>query len=192
MGMRLCTKCKVEQPKTNFNKHTDTKDKLAAWCKSCIKKSSKEWQKNNPNKDYTSQRKWNKRKRADGYFKQYAEGGYWNEYQKRRRVDDPFYSLYINLRSRISNLLTGKTRSQRTQQIIGIPVDEFKAYLESLWSEGMSWSNYGYGDGKWVLDHKQPIASATSEDEILTLNHYTNLQPMWFMDNLIKRDKAGL
>lgn len=188
MGMKICTKCKVEKILTEFPPNR----KYISWCKQCIKNKATEYQKANPNKDYTSQRKWNKRKRDEGYFKQYAQGGYWNEYQKRRRAEDPFYSLYINLRSRISNLLTGKTRSQRTQQIIGLPVGEFKAYLESLWSEGMSWDNYGYGDGKWVLDHKQPVSSATSEDEIITLNHYTNLQPMWFMDNLIKRDRAEL
>jgi hypothetical protein len=190
MGMnKICNECKIEKPISEFSIDNTRKDKLQRKCKVCVKGIVTEHARS---AGYKHQREWNTRKRADGYFKQYAEGGYWNEYQKRRRVDDPFYSLYINLRSRISNLLTGKTRSQRTQQIIGIPVDEFKAYLESLWSEGMSWSNYGYGDGKWVLDHKQPIASATSEDEILTLNHYTNLQPMWFMDNLIKRDRAGL
>lgn len=196
MEMKKCYKCQLNKPLSEYHKDKSKPGGLGGYCNECRQNKNKQNYNSEYSKikikesNYKHQQEWNKRKRDEGYFKQYAEGGYWNEYQKRRRADDPFYSLYINLRSRISNLLTGKTRSQRTQQIIGIPVGEFKVYLESLWSEGMSWDNYGYGDGKWVLDHKQPIASATSEAEILTLNHYTNLQPMWFIDNLIKRDRA--
>ena len=187
MDMKTCSKCNVSQPLSNFHKRNYTKDKLASWCKRCIKEQVKK------DTSYKHQQAWNKRKREEGYFKQYSKqyskGGYWNDYQKRRRAEDPFYSLYINLRSRISNLLAGRTKSKRTQQIIGLPLDEFKFYLESQWTEEMSWNNYGFGEGKWVIDHKQPIASATSEADILTLNHYSNLQPMWWMENLIKSDK---
>jgi hypothetical protein len=185
--MKTCSKCKTEQPLSQFNKHTSTKDKLSAYCKTCIKLKVVEGIKDN---QYKYQREWNEKKRSEGYFKQYNGTGYWNEYQKRRRKADSFYSLYINLRSRISNLLTGRTKSKNTQQIIGLPLPEFKQYLENLWTEGMNWNNYGYGEGKWVIDHKQPISSAQNETDIYTLNHYTNLQPMWWRVNLIKSNKA--
>ena len=51
----------------------------------------------------------------------------------------------------------------------------------------MSWDNYGQ-EG-WVIDHIYPLSKAKSEDELYRLNHYTNLQPLWWYDNLMKSDK---
>jgi len=49
----------------------------------------------------------------------------------------------------------------------------------------MNWQNYGNPvDGliepnkTWDIDHIIPISSAINEDELLKLNHYTNLQPL--------------
>ena len=53
----------------------------------------------------------------------------------------------------------------------------------------MNWNNWGMGDDKWVIDHRIPLAIATTEDEIYKLNHYTNLQPMWWRENLEKGAK---
>lgn len=66
--------------------------------------------------------------------------------------------------------------------------DEFKEYIQNQWSEGMSWKNYGLGANNttWHIDHKIPIFSATSLEEIYKLNHHTNLQPMWGSDNIRK------
>lgn len=45
--------------------------------------------------------------------------------------------------------------------------------------------NYG-----WDIDHIIPISSATSQQEILKLNHYTNLQPLCsYTNRYIKKDK---
>ena len=57
----------------------------------------------------------------------------------------------------------------------------------------MNWDNQGlynmelnYG---WDLDHIIPLSSATTEEEIIKLNHYTNLQPLCSRVNRdIKRD----
>jgi len=40
--------------------------------------------------------------------------------------------------------------------------------------------------GKWHIDHIIPLSSATSKDELLKLCHYSNLQPLWKVDNLQK------
>ena len=46
----------------------------------------------------------------------------------------------------------------------------------------MSWNNYGLYNGElnygWDIDHIIPISSAKNEDELLKLNHYSNLQPL--------------
>jgi 5-methylcytosine-specific restriction endonuclease McrA len=45
--------------------------------------------------------------------------------------------------------------------------------------------NYG-----WDIDHIIPISSAGSEENIIKLNHYTNLQPLCSKINRdIKKDK---
>ena len=42
----------------------------------------------------------------------------------------------------------------------------------------------------WVVDHIIPLASAKNDiNKLCALCHYTNLQPLWFIDNLIKIDR---
>ena len=189
MDMKTCTECYTEKPLSEYYKDNSKPDGLRIYCKACIKaKSSKyyaesEHYKQNKDKRYAYVRNHYKQNR-DKYI------AYGKQYQKTRRAEDRMYALISSLRCRISNLMNGRCKSKRTLEIIGLPLNEFKAYLEGQWSEGMSWSNYGYGEGKWVIDHKQPLASATSEDEMIALNHHTNLQPMWWRDNVIKGDRA--
>jgi HNH endonuclease len=57
----------------------------------------------------------------------------------------------------------------------------------------MNWENWGKYDGKintsWDIDHIIPISSAVTEEDILKLNHYTNLQPLCsYVNRYIKKD----
>ena len=49
----------------------------------------------------------------------------------------------------------------------------------------MSWENHG----KWHIDHIIPLSTANTEEDILNLCHYTNLQPLWAEDNIKKSNK---
>ena len=60
--------------------------------------------------------------------------------------------------------------------------DNVKLHFESLFQPGMSWDNYG----QWEIDHIKPLSLATTEDEVIKLCHYKNLQPLWKIDNLNK------
>ena len=78
-------------------------------------------------------------------------------------------------------------KNNKTFEMIGCTPEELKTYLENLFSEGMTWENYGYYG--WHVDHKIPLDSGKTEDEIIKLCHYTNLQPMWWNENLKKSFK---
>jgi hypothetical protein len=75
-----------------------------------------------------------------------------------------------------------KSNSIPLLESIGCSFEEFKIYLESKFENWMSWENYGLYNGElnygWDIDHIIPISSAKTEEEIIKLNHYTNLQPL--------------
>ena len=72
-------------------------------------------------------------------------------------------------------------------ELIGCSISDLVKHLENQFIEGMSWKNYG----KWHIDHIRPCASFNllNEDEQRACFHYSNLQPLWAIDNLKKKDK---
>jgi len=53
--------------------------------------------------------------------------------------------------------------------------------------EEMTFDNHGfYG---WHIDHIIPLSTAKTEEDIIKLCHYTNLQPMWAEENIAKSNK---
>lgn len=104
-------------------------------------------------------------------------------YEKHRRATDPLFRLIKNTRKMVSRyILDGK--DMRTQEIVGCTFEELKLHIEKQFTDGMTWENYGI-DG-WHIDHIKPLAMANTKEEIIASNHYTNLQPMWQLDNLKK------
>jgi hypothetical protein len=51
----------------------------------------------------------------------------------------------------------------------------------------MSWENHGLGDDKWHIDHIRPVCSF-EEHELHSMNHISNLRPLWQIDNFTKRN----
>jgi hypothetical protein len=104
----------------------------------------------------------------------------------------PLYKIKNAVRSRLNQYIKqkGYDKTKKTFDNIGCNPYKLKQHLESQFQEGMTWDNHGqYG---WHIDHIIPLASATTEEEIYKLNHYTNLQPLWWEDNIKKRDKIIL
>ena len=91
-----------------------------------------------------------------------------------------------DLRSRISQDIKSKgyTKKSKTELILGADWLTVKKHFERQFTKGMTWDN----QGKWHIDHIVPLASAKTEEEVIKLNHYTNLQPLWAEDNLKKSD----
>lgn len=84
-------------------------------------------------------------------------------------------------------------KSKATEDILGCSMNFFRKYIESSFQEGMSWDNYGKINETqskvWHIDHKIPLSSAKGKEDIIRLCHYTNLQPLWALDNIKKSDK---
>ena len=74
-------------------------------------------------------------------------------------------------------------------ELLGADVDFVKKYLQNKFLKGMTWDNWSR-DG-WHIDHIIPLSSfdLTKIEEQKKAFHYTNLQPLWAVDNLKKGDK---
>jgi hypothetical protein len=110
---------------------------------------------------------------------------------KNKFKNDPLFALKKRLRTLIRGSFrkSGYTNfAMKTESIVGISYNEFKIYMESKFVNGMSWDNRL----EWHIDHIIPLSSAKSEDELIALSHYTNLQPLWAMDNLKKGARVDM
>ena len=212
MEKKICTKCSIEKSYFDFHKHTKNKDGLRNTCKECRKnekKSNREyyqknkeniiskhkkWLEKNPNYQKEYGKKYNLENRAKLSLKQrnYRKKNN-EELNKKNRIkrkiiyeQNILYKLKHLYRARINKIIKHK-RNKSSIEILGCSIEEFKKYIESKFTENMSWENYGYYG--WHIDHIIPISSAKTEEEIYKLSHYTNLQPLWGLDNIKKSNK---
>lgn len=105
------------------------------------------------------------------------------------------YKIIHNIRNRVYKVLNGKRKTKHTIELLGCSVKEFREYIEKQFKCGMTWNNYGMGDGKWNLDHIIPCAFFNIIDPIEQQQcfHFTNHQPLWergIGGNNEKRDKT--
>lgn len=172
-GLKWRTKYpeKVKQNKTNWQINNPEKVKdYSKWYYSTNsedrKNYSSKWFTNNPEK-----------------AKQYRA----NDYKKIKA--DPEKRIFLSMRKQCNRVVKqiglGK-KPTTTLKWIGCTAEELKAHIESLFQEGMTWDNYGKNG--WHIDHIRPISSFKPE-EWEQINHYTNLQPLWWYDNLSKSNK---
>lgn len=108
------------------------------------------------------------------------------EYSKARRKSSVVEKLKYRISDRIRKNLRKKNfkKGKKTIEIIGCTIHELKAHLESKFQQGMTWENHSI-DG-WHIDHKKPLCTAKTEADVYELWHYTNLQPLWSIDNIKK------
>lgn len=121
-----------------------------------------------------------------------------NNYHKSRRQTDISYRLRHNMGAMVRNALKNKhDKKSKSYEIIGMTSGELKIYIESKFESWMNWGNYGKYNGTikygWDIDHIIPISSANTEEDILRLCHYTNLQPLCsYTNRYIKKNKLPI
>ncbi len=73
-------------------------------------------------------------------------------------------------------------KKSKSYKILNCSFDDLKLHIESLWEPWMNWDNHGLYNGElnygWDIDHIIPLSSGITEEDIIRLNHYTNLQPL--------------
>ena len=113
------------------------------------------------------------------------------EYQRNRRATNIVARIRHSLASRLTQAV--RRKYGRTINIIGCPIEDLKIYLESKFEPGMTWENYGRGDGRWHIDHIIPCAlfDLSKPEHQYRCFHFSNLQPLWGIENLTKGKKTS-
>ena len=188
METKACTKCKVEKSLDKFlsdKRHLDGKE---SQCKECHYLANRKWQDNHKTeikKQRIIYRLKNKEKiaiRSKKYDLSHRKE--FNERDNKRRKTDINYKIKYNLRRRILLALKGNSKFLSTMLLIGCEIDYLIYYLQSQFTDGMSWDNHG----DWHIDHKRPckLFDLSKPEQQQKCFNYKNLQPLWAKDNLSK------
>ena len=141
----------------NYNKEYYENNKVA------LNNQKKEYYKNNKHWLKIKQKEWSDNNRAlinksvKNHYKKYPHKKAWR-------------GVLTNSLRRMNKLKEG-----HTIDLLGYSVIDLKTHLESLFTDGMSWDNYG----EWHIDHIKPVVSFDSETPINIVNALSNLQPLW-------------
>lgn len=204
---KVCKECHLEKSFTDFHKTNSSVDGLSYTCKPCtaakntgetFQKKALEYQRlrrlklKRDNPELLRNRDKIHNDKAKEYRKNYGKS-----YIKNRRKTDEKYRLLHNMRLFISGAFRRNKdtiKTLKTLEILDCTIEYLKAHVESQFENWMSWGNYGsYCDGteyncSWCLDHIIPISYANTEEEMYTLNHWSNFQPLCCKKN---RDKSA-
>lgn len=192
-GERLCAKCKLFVPLTSFSSTN-------SYCDSCTSKV----QKASYNKERASE-KFKKaypkhREKRLTYAKKYRLANLekvqenlkkWKlanpNYKKDKWKSDINFRIKENLRGRFYKAVKSNSKSKSVTKLVGCTIQELRDHLSKLFLVDMTWDNYG----KWHIDHKKPCSKfdLSKPEEQQKCFHYSNLQPLWAIDNLIKSNK---
>lgn len=152
-----------------------------------IKKRKIEWLLKNKEYNIWYNRMQNKEYRKKNRYKLNKAG---RRYYQKRYKEDINYKLNFNLHNRIYAAIKGNVKSKHTKELLGCSIEELKEHLEKQFKPGMTWKNYSYRG--WHIDHIIPCSKFDLSKSIEQQKcfHYTNLQPLWQQENMIKKDKV--
>lgn len=158
---RVCNKCKIEKSINDYYKRDDRSWKNT--CKVCdnIRRSEQGKKNYQQDKDYHRKRnaQWerkNKEKRKQQHHEYYLKNKEKLQKRNRRWMDnkmkeDVGYKLICRTRMRMCEVFRkiNTRKIDRTLNLVGCTAFELKAYIESKFTDGMTWDKFGYGPGKF-------------------------------------------
>lgn len=129
----------------------------------------------NPQKISSNLKTWRSKNRE--HIKNYVDNRY---------ATNPTVRLKAKTSAAMSKVLKRfkARKSNKTLALLGCGLQQFKAHIESQFSEGMSWANRS----EWHIDHIRPCASFDLSDpeQQKQCFHFSNLKPEWATNNLKK------
>lgn len=179
-GFRICKTCEIEKPLNREHFYWTNRKRgtgFSGSCKECKKATQR-----------AKQAVWDRKK-----SKPTPEAAK-RRYEKRRSTPEG------RLRHNVSNLIRhGLNRTEGSKKGASIlahlpyTIAELRQHIESQFEAGMSWENWGKGEGCWNIDHIYPHSKLPYD----SLEHpnfqrawaLENLRPLWEAENIRKSDK---
>lgn len=204
---KRCGSCENFKPLLEFNKCKGGTYGLHNHCRACQKECKRRWYLKNQEKELALRKTPEMREKAADYRRKlYHSDPSWREKQleinrSRRRAEPakikaraqrkawleiPQNRIAQTLRGRINHALNGAIKYLHTEELLGCSFETLRDYLETKFLPGMTWDNHGqFG---WHIDHIKPCSAfdLTDPEQQKQCFHYTNLQPLWWRDNLSK------
>lgn len=151
------------------------------------------------NKDYILKRQQeyyiNHKEERKEYYKKYRKKPEnkikINNYIKQRKKEDKLYEFSNRIRHLIKRSISkmGYTKKSKTYQILGCDFETVYNHLLKTYKKNYG-VDYNFKE-KVHIDHIIPISTAKTEEDVVKLCHYTNLQILKAEDNLKKSNKLN-
>lgn len=198
--MKMCKSCNLTKEISCFCKNKSSKDGLQSYCKECSrsknrdsyskhkeKKSkyrknryltnksiesvkNKEWRLKNIEKTKNTSRKYYQKNKKEINLK-----------KKIRAQNNSKIRIDSTIRLVVRNMLHGQKAKRSWQDLVGYSANDLFSYLESKFTQGMSWDNYGKGG--WHVDHIIPKVlfkyNSAEHPAFKACWALSNLQPLW-------------
>lgn len=195
-----CGKCKQNKPIEEFAKSSKTPSGLRSYCVKCDRsyyqdsEEVKRRVKENREKRFREDPEYKKLVRERNRIRQQTTESrkITNANNKKRREEDVQFKLRGNITRNTTAAIKNHFKSGKTIELLGCSIEHLKIYIESLWQPGMTWNNWGRmnGDGRsmWQIDHIIPCSAfdLSKPEEQRKCFHWSNLQPLWAIDNIKK------
>lgn len=188
METKICRICGIEKSIDNFRK--------GKVCKKCENENNKKWNNENKEKMKEYQKQYYiehinkiKEKRKNQWSKWSENNKHHLKEYRKNKSDLEKRKDKIRRTIRLSFRRKGFIKSKHTEEILGISLNKFYEYLLQTFKD-----NYGYewdGIEPIHIDHKRPLKYATTEEEVMRLCNYKNLQLLKAKDNLQKSSKIN-
>ena len=193
--MKICSKCGEEYPATIEYFYLDrcSKSGLQHRCKKCQIEHSKSWREKNRKRYHEYNRKRYEENREE-HLKKSLKWYYDNRERAIARRKEwgrrPKNAISQSISAGIRTAIGSRKAGRKWETLVGYTLNDLMAHLESQFTKGMTWDNYG----EWHIDHIRPISdfsivSSDSSDFKVCWSLW-NLQPLWGEENMRKHNKC--
>lgn len=189
LNTKICSRCHKRKNKNEFKQKT--------YCNACQRQMCRNYKANNRDKISAYNKIYKKAHKQDikEYNKKYNKENRQAIQARQTRNQRvyrtiPQYKIALRLRGRIYMLMK-KLKAKKctnTLSILGCSLEFLCKWFEFKFMDDMTLNNYG---NVWHIDHVIPCSAFNLVDEAEQKRcfHWTNLQPMVGIDNIVKNDK---